>query len=84
MSIVTYDDYITLVAAALKNEKHSEHWHKWLKMRHARENAEKYVIKEASVNHPGLANYEILSKFSNYLDNNFPVPKFPYHCIDNE
>lgn len=78
MSVVVYDSYSILVAAAMKNEKHAEHWYKWLRMKRARENAEKDIIKEFRGTHPGLANSEILSKCSVYLENNFPVPKFPY------
>ncbi len=76
----TYDDYATLVASAMKSEKHTRNWSNWLRMKAARETAEKEVLKEFRSKYHGLANYEILDKCKGYLENNFPVPSFPYTC----
>lgn len=80
----TYDDYPTLVYCAMRNDKHAQNWYNWLKMKGKREHAEKEVLEEFRIKHPGLADYEILDRCRNYLDKNFHVPCFPYTVNLNE
>ncbi len=69
---VTYGE---LVSLSFKSEKSAEPWYTYLDFLKRRRGAEKSLIKDCRKSNPGLAEYEIISKYANWLDDNFPVPQ---------
>lgn len=72
--------YPELVANALKGGKENEAlWFNYLQSLGKRRDAERQILQDELKKHPGRTNDEILRKFSDYLQNNFPVPVLKQH-----
>ncbi len=71
-SRITYGE---LVSLSFKSEKSAEPWRAYLDFLKRRRDAEKSLIKDCRKSNPGLADYEVLAKYANWLDDNFPVPQ---------
>ena len=68
---MTYSD---MVFAAMRSEREAQPWYDYLKQLKARRDAERELIKEWRRKRPGMADFEILTKYRKWLDENFPVP----------
>lgn len=67
-------EYLEMVANAMKSQKDAEPWFAWLRQTKARKDAEHELITSGRKKHPGLANYEILGIYAEWLDKHYPLP----------
>ena len=67
--------YMDMVFAAMRSEREAQPWYDYLKQLQARRDAERELVRDVQKKHPGRADFEVLAKYKEWLDKNFPVPE---------